>query len=158
MITSPTITESPRVPLSRGTLAGICARGRHHAYNLIVREFKRSGMSQTELAAKVGIDTGMLSRIFSGPRNIEIDTMSKLLFGMSGAALTFAAEYPAIAVRASEENSKPIDIPMIPQGWSDQAEPQRNLSARSGAAKSASRRALNATSASLEPQMSELLP
>ena len=94
MSTSPTI-DLRKLPLSRGTLASICARGRHHAYNLIVREFKKSGLSQAELAARVGIDAGTLSRILSRPRNLEIDTISKLLFGMSGKALMLSPEAQA---------------------------------------------------------------
>lgn len=106
----PTTSKLRRSPLSRGELAAICARGRHHAYNLLVRQFKQSGLSQAELASRTGIDPAMLSRIFSRPSNLEIDTMSKLLLGMGGGALMFAQEFPTAAANQLYGRSDKSDL------------------------------------------------
>ncbi|MEO8668034.1 MAG: helix-turn-helix transcriptional regulator [Bauldia sp.] len=69
-------------------------RNRQQAYNLLVREFKRSGLTQIQLAARTGMAPEVISRLLKAPRNIELDTLSKLMFAINGAALAFATAYP----------------------------------------------------------------
>ena len=72
----------------------ISARNRQQAYDLLVREFKRSGLSQAELARRVDMPPEVISRMLKRPRNVEIDTLSKLIYGLTGAALVFGTALP----------------------------------------------------------------
>lgn len=90
--TSP--SEEPETArISRGDLAFICARNQHEAHNLLLRSLKQSGMSQKELAIRTGIDQAVISRLLRRPRNMELNTFSKLLYGACGAALVFLPAY-----------------------------------------------------------------
>ena len=89
----PTSTEK----ISGGTFAYIAARNRQSLYNLIVREFQKSGLTQTDLAKRLGKTTDLVCRWLSRPRNLETDTASTLLFAICGAALQFQPHYPSAA-------------------------------------------------------------
>jgi len=89
----PTSTEK----ISAGTFAYIAARNRQSLYNLLVREFKKSGLTQADLARRLGKTTDVVCRWLSRPRNMETDTASALLFAISGAALRFQPHYPSAA-------------------------------------------------------------
>lgn len=75
--------------ISEGVLSYVKSRNRQQAYNMLVQAFRRSGLSQASLAKMVGMPTETISRVFSRPRNVELDTLSKLLFAISGATLAF---------------------------------------------------------------------
>jgi hypothetical protein len=66
--------------ISIGTLGYIRARNRLRAYNLVIREFKKSGLTQADLARRLGKAPEIVSRLLSRPRNWELDTFSDLLF------------------------------------------------------------------------------
>jgi transcriptional regulator with XRE-family HTH domain len=93
MSTSRTITEFSNKP-SRGDLAYVCARNQSQAHSLLVRAVRESGLSQKELANLTGIDEATISRTLSRPRNIELNTLSKLVFGACGAFLSFSMLRP----------------------------------------------------------------
>jgi transcriptional regulator with XRE-family HTH domain len=80
--------------ISDGDLSYICARNRQHAYNIVVSALKRSGLTQAELARRLGMRTDSLSRLLKMPQNWELNTFSKLYYGIIGAALQFAPDYP----------------------------------------------------------------
>jgi len=80
--------------ITAGTLKYVKARNRHKIYNLLVREFRKSGLSQADLARLLGKSPETICRILARPRNIEIDTVSELLFAMSGCTLSFDCEFP----------------------------------------------------------------
>jgi hypothetical protein len=97
MSTSPTISNSKHNALrkvSKGDMAYACARYQHQVHNLLVRVIKESGISQKELARITEIDEATISRLLSRPRNMEGNTLSKLVYGASGATLTLALAYP----------------------------------------------------------------
>jgi hypothetical protein len=80
--------------LSQGTLGYICARARQRAYNLLVSEFKKSGISQTDLAKRLDKSPELICRWLGRPGNLEIDTLSAAVFAINGGILTFNVSYP----------------------------------------------------------------
>jgi hypothetical protein len=59
-----------------------------------MKEFRNSGLSQADLARRLGKRPDVVCRLLGGPGNWTLDTMSDLLFAISGAAPTFNVEYP----------------------------------------------------------------
>jgi len=97
MSTSQTISNSkqsalPKIP--KGEMAYVCVRYQHQVHNLLVKLIKKSGISQRELSRITDIDEATISRILRRPRNMEGNTLSKLVYGASGATLTLALAYP----------------------------------------------------------------
>lgn len=73
-------------PLSAGTRAYLGARARNAVFNFIhekLREAKSQGLTQKDLADRIGKDPGRLSNTLSSPGNWTIDTIAELLFGIS---------------------------------------------------------------------------
>ena len=91
----PTTTRSIEPPdqISRGQFAYVCARNQSQAHTLLVQAVKTSGLSQKQLALRTGIDEATVSRVLRRPRNIELNTFSKLLFGACGAMISFSPFY-----------------------------------------------------------------
>ena len=97
MNTSPTTGLSEPVgsaKISLGTLGYVRARNRQRQYDLVIREFKRSGMAQAELARRLGKSPEVISRLLARPTNWEADTFADLLFGISGAVPAYRIEHP----------------------------------------------------------------
>jgi transcriptional regulator with XRE-family HTH domain len=84
--------------------AFIEARNRGQLHQLLLAEFVKSGMSQAELARRSGKPRETISRVLGHPTNLEINTASKLLYAISGKALTFGA-YDPLAPAAGLANS-----------------------------------------------------
>ena len=80
--------------ISKGDLSYICARNRQQAYNLIISALKSSGLTQAELARRIGMRTDSMSRLLKMPQNWELNTFSKLYYGICGAGLKFVPDYP----------------------------------------------------------------
>jgi hypothetical protein len=78
-------------------LAYIKARGRQQAFNLIHSELKRSGISQATLTRRLGKSPEVISRLLSRPRNLEQDTLSELIFAITGGAISHRIDYPMLA-------------------------------------------------------------
>lgn len=83
--------------ISNGDLSYICARNRQQAYNLVISVMKSSGLTQAELARRIGMRTDSMSRLLKMPQNWELNTFSKLYYGICGATLKFAPDYPHTA-------------------------------------------------------------
>ena len=108
--------------ISTGTLAYIRARNKHRTYNLVIREFKKSGLTQADLAKRLGKAPEVISRLLARPRNWEMDTFSDLLFAISGAVPRYELDRPLDAVapgisraRIGLESSTVSNIPNIPK-------------------------------------------
>lgn len=71
------------------------ARNRHSIHSLIVREFKKSGITQAQLARRLGSTPDLISRLLGRPRNIEVDTLSEAIFAISGGYLELSVRQPA---------------------------------------------------------------
>jgi hypothetical protein len=85
-------SDAERVPL--GVFGYFQARNRHNAYDLVMEEFASSGLSQADLARRLGRGTDVVCRWLSGPGNWTLDTLSDLLFAISGATPVFGKEHP----------------------------------------------------------------
>lgn len=97
MITSQTSTLSKPTPGERvppETFAYLRARAKRHAYELVIKELRASGISRAELARRLGKDPSRVSKMLGGPGNWTIATESDLLFAISGAVPTFGIERP----------------------------------------------------------------
>src|SRR4051812_2691532 len=80
--------------ISAGTLAYISTRVQSWAYSLVVQEFKNSGITQAQLARRLGKGQDLVSRMLSRPGNWELKTFAEFLFAISGAVLKFSIERP----------------------------------------------------------------
>lgn len=60
------------------------ARAKREAYDLVLGEFLKSGMTRTELARRLGKTLPEISRMLGGPANWTIATVSDLLFAIAG--------------------------------------------------------------------------
>ena len=102
-----------RARISAGTLSYVRARNRQRAYDLVIRQLKKSGITQAELSRRLGKGQDAISRLLSRPSNWELDTLSDLLFAISGTVPKFDAEHPA-----SKQNL-PINLTPDPASESD---------------------------------------
>lgn len=76
------------------TLVYFRARLKQRMFDTMLREFKRSGLTKADLAARLGKDPAQVSRLLSGPGNVTLETVSDVLFALSGAELSASLEYP----------------------------------------------------------------
>jgi hypothetical protein len=70
------------------------ARAKRRAYNLVIKEFKKSGITKAELARRLGKGAPEVSRMLGGPANWTIQTVADLLFAISGGEPTWDIAYP----------------------------------------------------------------
>lgn len=75
-------------------LAYFSARNRRKLYSAIIKEFKKSKLTQAQLARRMGQRTDVICRWLSGPGNYTLDTVSNLVFGISGGELTYTISHP----------------------------------------------------------------
>jgi hypothetical protein len=82
--------------ISPPALAYMRARAKRRAYDLVMTEFKRSGITKAELARRLFGNKGAdrVSRMLGGPGNWTLKTLSDLLFAISGAEPTYGIAYP----------------------------------------------------------------
>jgi hypothetical protein len=78
--------------VSAGTLAYVSTRTQLRAYTLVIKELKNSGITQAQLAKRLGKAPEVISRMLSRPGNWEMKTFSELLFAISGAVPTFGIQ------------------------------------------------------------------
>jgi hypothetical protein len=81
-----------RVP--EGTLGYFRTRNRHRVYSLVIAEFQKSGLTQADLARRLGKGTDIVCRWLGSPGNWTLDTQSDLLFAISGAEAEYGIRYP----------------------------------------------------------------
>jgi hypothetical protein len=80
--------------ISVGVFGYITARIRQRAYDLVIREFKKSGITQAQLCRRWGKTPDQVSRLLSRPGNWELNTFVEALFSISGAIPLFTLTYP----------------------------------------------------------------
>lgn len=105
MSTSPTTTLSKPTgdaKISKGIFGYLRTLNRQRAYDLVVREFKKSGLSGADLSRRMGRAPEVISRLLNRPGNWEADTFSDLMFAISGAVPKYEAEYPLDRPKTSE--------------------------------------------------------
>lgn len=88
MTTSPRITPLPAPkgdePLPRGQLAYLRARYQSNVHSIVLEEFEKSGLTMAQLARRLRMDPGQLARLMGNPSNMTLDTLSDLLYAISG--------------------------------------------------------------------------
>jgi hypothetical protein len=89
-----------RVPL--GNLGYFQARNRNRIYEAVLKEFAQSGISQATLARRLGKKPDVICRWLGAPGNWTLDTVSDLLFAISGAEAKYEITHP---LEASPSNS-----------------------------------------------------
>src|SRR5439155_7028349 len=89
-LSEPTGTDK----ISLGTLGYIRTRNKQRAYKLVIREFKKSGLRNADLAKRLGKAPEVVHRLLSRPQNWGLDTFSDLLFAISGAVLKVSLDRP----------------------------------------------------------------
>src|SRR4051794_1594977 len=97
-------TGDDEIPL--GTLAYMRARYRGRMHELVLEEFRKSGISQATLARRLNTAPELISRRLGSPGNWRMDTVSDLLFAMSGAEPVKGAVYP---LAEASSNQPPPD-------------------------------------------------
>lgn len=74
------------------------ARARNKAHSMLLEEFAESGLTKAELAKMLGKRPEQITRWLAGPANLTLDTISDLLFAITG---------NFVSVNSSDELSKP---------------------------------------------------
>jgi hypothetical protein len=80
--------------LSLGTLEYMRRLNRQQAYEQVRQEFLRSGITELELASRLGKPKDAVAGLLSGPKNWDLDTVSDLLYAISGAVPGYVSTYP----------------------------------------------------------------
>jgi transcriptional regulator with XRE-family HTH domain len=88
-----------RDTLSRPTRLYFQARTRNRLYDLVMRKFRErreaEGLTQTELARRMGKRPDVLSRLLSRPSNWTIDTLSDFLLAIAGEEIDATSSFPS---------------------------------------------------------------
>lgn len=97
MTTSPTL--SPFSPTGTGAIpawefAYFQARNRSRVHDLVLNEFKKSGLTQAELARRMNKRPDVVCRLIGAPGNWGLDTLSDLLFAISHAEAGYSIVHP----------------------------------------------------------------
>lgn len=92
-----------RIPL--GTLGYFRGRHRWRVYELVLSEFQKSKLSQADLARRMGKRPEVISRILGAPGNWGLDTVSDLLFAISGGEPAYEVAHPLD--EAARNNTQP---------------------------------------------------
>jgi hypothetical protein len=76
------------------TLKYFTARNRRRAFNFLVGEFKKSGITRSELAFRTGKSRALISRLLGQPSNLTADTAAELLFAICGGEIQYSVAHP----------------------------------------------------------------
>lgn len=85
-------TGDERIPLE--AIAYFRARNRNNVYHAVIQEYQDSGLSQATIARRLGKAPETVNRLLGAPGNWTLDTISDLLFAISGAEPTYELNYP----------------------------------------------------------------
>jgi hypothetical protein len=102
-----------RSRINVGVLAYMRERNRGHIYNCVIGEFEKSGISQAMLAARLGKAPEVISRWLGSPSNWTQDTVSDLLFAISGGEPTYGVTYP-LSQQSPREEQKGTLLEAVP--------------------------------------------
>jgi hypothetical protein len=81
-----------RIP--QPNLAYLQTRNRLHLFRLVHEAFQKSGLSQADLASRLGKGTDRICKILGSPGNWTADTASDLIFAITGGVLKYSISYP----------------------------------------------------------------
>jgi len=69
-------------------------RNRVRAFNVVHAELEKSGLTKAELADRTGKGADRIAHLLGAPGNWTLDTISSLLFAISGAEIDYRISYP----------------------------------------------------------------
>lgn len=92
--TSRFVRPTGEEPVAIDTLGYFRRRNKLRMYDVVMREFKKSGISKATLARRLRKAPEVVNRLLSGPGNWTLDTVSDLMFAISGAEITYSAGAP----------------------------------------------------------------
>lgn len=126
MNTLPTTSLSKPIgadQLPAGTLAYMRTRLRRRIHSLILKEFAGSGLSQADLARRLGKKkSDQVCRWLAAPVNFRLSTLSDLLFAINGGEIVDQMQYPLDQAARNDSlpewliNDKDMDVtPQTPQ-------------------------------------------
>ena len=104
-------TGSQKVPVS--TLSYFRSRNRHRLYSLVIDNFRRSDLTQADLARRLGKGPDVVCRWLASPSNWRLDTVSDLLFAISGAEADYSIRFPL--EQAARNDTRPHWMPTSPE-------------------------------------------
>ena len=91
--------------ISEQDKAYFCRLNRNLVFSELIRYYAKKaeaeGLTQKKIADKLGMDHGQVCRLLSEPRNLTLDSVSKLLLAM-GAQMNFDIEPIAVAPEVGE--------------------------------------------------------
>jgi hypothetical protein len=85
-----------REPIPPGVLEYFQTRNRMRVFTLVQQEFEKAGISKAELADRLERGTDRISHLLGAPGNWTLDTISDLLFAISGAEVDYRVTYPLL--------------------------------------------------------------
>ncbi len=94
-------------PISGSDFSYVTTRHRLDVFNAVHAEYDRSGIGQTVLAKRLGMDKGALSRLLGAPGNWTSDTAAKLVWAISGGRLMLSVDYPLEKSRRNHTQAWP---------------------------------------------------
>jgi hypothetical protein len=103
-------------PILTGTLAYFQARNRSRVYEAVIREFVRSGLTQATLARRMRKRPEQINRLLGAPGNWELDTVSDLLFAISGGEPVYGVRHPLDEPTRNYQKPDWLETPQIVSG------------------------------------------
>lgn len=93
-LTSPLSKPTGADKLPEATFVYLRTRLRRRLHSLILKEFSESGLSQADLARRLGRKPDVVCRWLAAPVNFRLSTLSDLLFAISGGEIVDQMQYP----------------------------------------------------------------
>jgi hypothetical protein len=89
-----------RIP--SGAFAYLRARNKMRMFSMVHNELSKAGLSQAELAARMGKGTDRICKLLGAPGNWTADTFSDLLFAIKGGIPEYRVTYPLDAPKRND--------------------------------------------------------
>jgi len=80
--------------ISLGTVSYFRARNRNRVHDLVLEAFEESGITQAEIARRLGKRPDVICRLIGAPGNWTLDTVSDLLLAIGGYEVAYAPANP----------------------------------------------------------------
>ena len=81
-------------PVPPPTLQYMRTRNRMRFFTLIHKELEQNGITRAQLAQRMGRGLDRISHLLAAPANLTLDTISDVLFSISGAELKHEVSHP----------------------------------------------------------------
>lgn len=80
--TNSILSDLEAMPIPIGTRAYVGQRAKNAYYDYVMEKFRHSGISQADLARRIGKGPGQVNRMLANPGNWTIETAAELLAGI----------------------------------------------------------------------------